>query len=37
MRFSDTNCDLNIVFNGNNHNILTETHLDDEKKSYFEF
>ena len=31
MYFSDTNCYLNIVFNENNHNILTKTPLIDDK------
>ena len=37
MCFFDTNCYLNIVFNGNKHNILTKSHLIDDKILYFEF
>ena len=33
--FSDTNCYLNTVFNGNNHIILTKTHLIDDKNFVF--
>ena len=31
---SDPKYYLNIVFNGNNHNILTQTHLIDDKKKF---